>query len=367
MKQYAQFIEETINLNPIYIVGSGSSAGAGISGMGALAEYLVKNVSTALFDAAEAVVWEQIKHRLVVEKKGLEQALQEAGDKLSLKITTEIVHKTWRCISADEAELIIRFAAGEDPTGFGRLFRYLKGSNNKIVNIITTNYDHLIEWSAAAFGWHIWDGFNEGAIAGPLSSAELAARMKQGVKLGKRQSAEIIQHLRIYKPHGSLSWFRMPDGSIKKVTGISSHHLKNLNKVGIKPVIVTPGTGKYLETHFEPYSNILSEMKRSIDRASGLIFIGFGFNDIHIQSNFLSKLRNPAVPVVIITKSLSPSFFKMADSGEIRNYLAIQQSGDKSQVFSDRVTISLIDEPEHWTVKGLLRQAWGDEDYAKPV
>ncbi|PZE21714.1 hypothetical protein [Paenibacillus xerothermodurans] len=125
MKQYARFIEETIKSNPVYIVGSGSSAGAGISGMGALADYLVKSVSLTHFAPAEADAWQEIVHRLVNENKGLEQALQESGDRISTMITNEIVQHTWRCISADECELLMRYAAGEDPIGFGRLFHYL--------------------------------------------------------------------------------------------------------------------------------------------------------------------------------------------------------------------------------------------------
>nr|WP_243633208.1 SIR2 family protein [Paenibacillus xerothermodurans] len=225
-----------------------------------------------------------------------------------------------------------------------------------------------MEWSAAAHGWQIWDGFNTGAIAEPLSSTELTERMSRSIKTGKLHSTETIQHLRIYKPHGSLSWFRMPDGAIKKVSSVPMHQLHNLSRAGITPVIVTPGMGKYLETHFEPYSNILAEMKRAIDRASGLVFVGFGFNDIHIQGNFLAALRNAAVPILIITRTLSPAFFNMVAAGEIRNYVAIQELGKKSQVFSDIMNVDIVEEPNHWTLKGLLRQAWGDDsEYAASV
>jgi hypothetical protein len=350
-----------MKLNPLFIIGSGSSAGAGLSTMNALGQYLIQNVSVDQFNSNELHDWNLIKQRLQVEKKPLEQALQEAGDNLSVKVTAEIIQQTWCCISNDEREILLKFATGEDPIGLVRLFKYFKGSNNKVINVITTNYDHLVEWSAAAAEWQVWDGFNEGSIGSPLSLMELNEKMKRTLNSKKGSTTEVLQHLRIYKPHGSLHWFKLPDGSIKKVSGISNEHMPMLRRVHITPVIVTPGIKKYLETHFEPYSNVFSEMKRVIDRTKAIVFIGFGFNDIHIQGNFSSALRNPSVQVIILAKELSRSFFQMIDNGEIQNYIAVQELASGSQVFSDKFDDFEVDEPYHWTIKVLLNQAWGDE------
>lgn len=360
-KSYVEFLENTIKLNPVFIVGSGLSAGAGISGMGKLAEFLVQNVNTEKFEQADLTEWEQIKVRLVEEEKGLEEALQDSGDAISHLLLKEIIQQTWCCISNDEQKLILDISNDNDPTGFVRYFNKFKNSNTEVIHIITTNYDHLIEWSASNSGWRIWDGFHEGAIGSPLSVSELNERMKIVSLVGKRLVTRKQQHLRIYKPHGSLSWFKFPDGQIKKVQGIGNHLLSMLGRVQITPTIVTPGIGKYLETHKEPYNIVLSEMKQVLDNSKALAFLGFGFNDLHIQGNFDSILRNDSVKKVILAMELSDNAKEMIASKKIRNFIAIQKYENGSQVISDVIHPFTTAEPEHWTLKVLLNQVWGTD------
>ncbi|MEC2344341.1 hypothetical protein P9H28_09590 [Paenibacillus barengoltzii] len=266
-KSYAQYIENTIKLNPVFIVGSGLSAGAGISTMGQLATYLVQNVRTDGFSEQELHEWEQIKKRLITEKKGLEEALQDSGDSISKSLLREIIQQTWSCISSDEQKLLLDISNNLDPTGFVRYFKKFKNSNTEVIHIITTNYDHLIEWSASSCGWRIWDGFEEGTIGSPLSVSEFINRMKTVSMAGRRTVTSWHSHLRIFKPHGSLSWFKLPNGQIKKIQGVGNHLLPMLGKVQITPTIVTPGIGKYLETHKEPYNMVLSEMNLNFESA----------------------------------------------------------------------------------------------------
>ncbi|MDB5056095.1 MAG: hypothetical protein JWM44_4145, partial [Bacilli bacterium] len=117
IKRYQQFIENTMKLNPLLVIGSGSSAGAGLSTMHALGHYLMQHVSVDQFNSNEMHDWNLIKQRLQVDNKPLEQALQEAGDHLNAKVTTEIIQQTWCCISKDEKEILLKFAMGEDPIG----------------------------------------------------------------------------------------------------------------------------------------------------------------------------------------------------------------------------------------------------------
>lgn len=358
-KSYVQYIENTIKLNPVFIVGSGLSAGAGISGMGELATYLIENVNTDKFGQEESKEWEQIKTRLINEEKGLEEALQDSGDAISKLLLKEIIQQTWCCISNDEQKLILEISNDKDPTGFLRYFKTFKNSNTDTIHIITTNYDHLIEWSASSSGWRIWDGFDEGTIGSLLSVSELNEQMKIVSIVGKRYITRRHQHIRIYKPHGSLSWFKFPDGQVKKVQGIGNHLLSRLRKVQITPTIVTPGIGKYLETHKEPYNIILSEMKQILGSSKALVFLGFGFNDLHIQGNFDSILRNDSIKKVILARKLSDNVKELIDSKKINNYIAVQKFEQGSQIISDVIEPFITEEPEHWTFKELLNQAWG--------
>jgi NAD-dependent SIR2 family protein deacetylase len=364
-KPYAQFIEKTIKSNPVFIVGSGLSAGAGISTMGQLASYLVKNVCIDGFLQQDINEWEEIKYRLSVENKGLEEALQDSGESISDLLIREIIQQTWCCISNDEQKLILDISNNVDPTGFVRYFNNLKNSNNNVIHVITTNYDHIIEWSASSSGWRIWDGFHEGAIGSPLSVSELNKRMKRVTIIGKNIINTKDPHLRIYKPHGSLSWFKYPYGNIKKVQGIGSHLLPMLGKVRITPTIITPGIGKYLETHREPYNNVLSEMKNVLNNSNALVFLGFGFNDLHIQASFDAVLRNDSIPKIILAMGLTDNLMELISSQKIKNFIAVQKDNSGSQVISDKFDNFTTNEPEHWTLRELLNQAWGAESDAR--
>ncbi|MBU5445378.1 SIR2 family protein [Paenibacillus sp. MSJ-34] len=362
-EKYAEFAKEVLKLNPVFIVGSGSSAGAGISAMGDLAKFLVRHIDDRKFETEERKQWAFVKERLTADRMGLEEALQLAGNPLGKRLMGEIVRHTWRCISRDEQEVLPQFVSGGDPAGFVRLFRAFKHSTHHTVHIVTTNYDHLIEWSAAAMQWHVWDGFHEGPIGVMANSMDLNERMQRIYRTGRGRNYAVktIQHLRIYKPHGSLSWFKLPNGTVKKVAGIGEGQIRSLGRAGIEPVIVTPGMGKYLETHFEPYYSVLAEMKHAIDHAKAMIFIGFGFNDIHIQGSWQRLLRNSAVPAIVLARSLSGSFRSMVERNDIANFIAIQADGAGSELISDKFQSAKIDEPALWTLKGLLSLAWGEE------
>jgi hypothetical protein len=357
---FQKFAEEVLSKNPVIVVGSGTSCGAGISGMGALGNYLIQNISIDDFDENDMEKWDVFKEKMS-EQLGLEEVLQSIGN-VSDRFTNSIVQTTWNCILTDEKEPFMRIANGEDIIGFTRLFRRYKSSTNDCINVITTNYDHLIEISAAIENWEVWDGFGNGILSRPMDYSIFKSRMKRLIRGGSKPLFDNIKHVKIYKPHGSLCWFKQTDNSFVKIPSISSDYLNNMNSVGMRPVIVTPGIGKYLETHYEPYNNVMAEMKNSIQDAKAMIFLGFGFNDIHIQASFQSVLRNVNIPKLIATRSLTTTFHSLIEQGEIKNYYAIEKCDEGSRVLTDQepsVTYDTTD--EGWSLKGLLNITWGDE------
>ncbi|MBB6733974.1 SIR2 family protein [Cohnella zeiphila] len=358
---YAAFIENVFRLHPVFLVGSGSSAGAGISTMARLAAYLAEHVSADLLSLADAREWRRILRRLTAERRGLEEALQLSGEALSESLLQEIVRHTWRRISEDEQKQVLDISNGCDPTGFVRYFRNARNTNHFTIDMVTTNYDHLLEWSASASGWGVWDGFNEGAIGVPLSAAELDERMKNITRLGKRTITTRYPYVRLYKPHGSLSWFKYPDGQIRKVQGVGSHLLPQLAKVKITPAIVTPGTGKYLETHRDPYAGVLAQMRSALEGCRALVVVGFGFNDHHVQASFETLLRDESVPKVIAARNLSDSVKALIRERKIRHYFAFEKEGDGSRIVGDGGQTFSVRDPGLWTLKGLLAAAWGVE------
>lgn len=356
---FQDFAEDVLSKNPVIVVGSGTSCGAGISGMGALGNYLVENISVDEFDESDMQKWELFQEK-IKEDLGLEEVLQSLGD-ISDRFTNSIVQTTWNCIISDEKEPLMRIANGEDIIGLTRLFRRFKSSTNDCINVITTNYDHLIEICAAFENWEVWDGFGNGILSRPMDFSVFKSRMKRLIRPGSKPLFENIKHVKVYKPHGSLSWFKQSDRSFVKIPSISSDYISNIKALGISPVIVTPGIGKYLETHYEPYNNVMAEMKTSIQDAKAMIFLGFGFNDIHIQASFQSVLRNSNVPKLIATRSLTTTFHSLIERGEIKNYYAIEKYEEGSRIITDHQPGEVITDVECWSLKGLLNITWGEE------
>ena len=357
---FLKFAEDVLSKNPLIIVGSGTSCGAGISGMGALGEFLVKNISTEEFDIDDIEKWDLFREK-ISQSMGLEEVLQSLGN-VSDRFTNSIVHNTWNCILSDETNPLLRISNGEDVVGFVRLFKRFKDTNIDCINVITTNYDHLIEISAAIEDWEIWDGFGSGMLSRPMNSTLLRSKMKRYIRRSRTPIFENIKHVKIFKPHGSLSWFRLANDSFVKIPYITSNHLSNLKQLGINPVIVTPGIGKYLETHYEPYNNVMAEMQNSIQFANAMIFLGFGFNDIHIQASFQSVLRDIKIPKLIVTRNLTPSFFTLVEEKGIKNYYAIEKFDDGCRLFSDFLTEEVyLGNSDGWSLKGLLNMVWGEE------
>lgn len=359
--RYADFAEDVLSKNPVIVVGSGTSCGAGISGMYALGRYLVENVTISDFNSLEMQHWEVFKEK-VNKDMGLEEALQSLGE-VSELFTNTIVQATWNCILSDEREPLIRTFNGEDVTGFTRLFHRFRNTNIDCINIITTNYDHLIEMAAATADWEVWDGFGNGILARPVNSTILKNRMRKLVRPSRPLLYENIKHVKVYKPHGSLSWFKLSDNSFVKIPGVSCEHLDTMKPLAIHPVIVTPGIGKYLETHYEPYNNVMAEMNNSIHGAKAMIFLGFGFNDIHIQASFQSVLRDSTIPKLIATRELTGTFLDLVRKGDIKNYMAIEKYENGSKVISDQQPQEFIHENmDSWTLSGLLDITWGKEN-----
>lgn len=360
---YVKYVESVLSKNPLFVVGSGISCGGGISGMTALGKYLIGQIETHDFTEIELKQWYEFKDK-IESGYGLEKALQELGE-VSAKLTNSIVYETWKCISTDEVSPTIKMIGGEDDLGFIRLFTKYASTTVDCINIITTNYDHLIEVSAAISNWEVWDGFGNGMLSESVESRIFNKKMRTIIGYQPRKTTPIFEntkHIKIYKPHGSLSWFKKPDNSFVKVSGVSLEYINLLKEARIEPVIITPGIGKYLETHYEPYTNVMAEMKGSIHNANAMVILGFGFNDEHIQASFQSVLRNPVISKVIATMELTDTFHDMVAKKEINNFVAIEKHGIGSRVLSDQLSEDFIYEDiDCWSLKGLLNIIWGEE------
>lgn len=184
------------------------------------------------------------------------------------------------------------------------------------LRLFTTNYDRCFEHAAQRTGSVVMDGFT-------LSQPSTFDPMHFTYDIVRRGSdsdaPDYIENLfQLYKIHGSIDW-ELDDetGKINKVPGTD------------KPLLIYPRSTKYELAFAQPYLEMISSFQSAIrERDTGLLIVGFGFNDNHIAEPILAAIEtNLALKVVTISPSVqeqsgtNPHLSKIAgliDRGDAR-------------------------------------------------
>lgn len=274
----------------VTVVGSGLSAGEGLPTMGQLESYLRAEVPKHIPSGLTGE-WEQVETELAVGD-GLEAALHRV--QVSEDFGAVILSLAGNYILDSEREVIRSVVAGERTLRFAGLLPYLNPQPNDPIPVVTVNYDRLIEIGAEISGWGVdtmFIGARLGILDPTLSARsfvhKIVRRSKGGYRLMHRN------RIAVYKPHGSLDWFRSDQGPLYCPIDISGERL-----------IVTPGVSKYRQGYERPFDVHREKANEQIDACSRLFCVGYGFNDDHLQVHLKDKMRAGA-PTLIITRTLS--------------------------------------------------------------
>jgi hypothetical protein len=289
-----KYIQELFCRGLVTIVGSGASCALGLPSMEKLNEYLQENIPTRMPCLAEssATIWKEVAQRLA-NGEGLESAL-DAKD-LPRDLGDAITDAIIELVGASEEKAIQAMIVQPETSAFGMLFHHLL-QNNEIADVITTNYDRLLEVAAALATVRLdsmFYGHTVGWLDARLSREELSepvvhARRPTDIRLRLRA------HIRLSKPHGSLDWFPIGD-----------KYVRSELKIPGARQIIAPGGRKYRLGYDIPYDEHRKRANNAMDNAAGFLAIGFGFNDDHLQTHLKAKF--PQVPSVIVAKTLTYS------------------------------------------------------------
>jgi hypothetical protein len=316
---------------PVIILGSGASAAHGMSGMGALAKYLVAQTDVTGLSAPELEVWEKFC-RVLSDGIDLESALHQVT--ASEELTSRIVKATWVLINSEDIEIFERSLQKNAMFPLSRLLEHMFKSSLKIINIVTTNYDRLAEYACDQGRIHHYSGFTHGFFRQLATPTEVTSARRAN----------------IWKVHGSLDWFQSP---LDDIVALSNIHGVPDN---YQPQIVTPGAQKYQKTHLEPFRSIINNADQAINEAGSYLCIGYGFNDEHIQPKLMVKCLRQKTPITIITYELSDSAKRLIIGGKAQNYLAIERGSTDSQsiIYSSLEKAPLVVEKNIWSLEGYL-------------
>ncbi len=285
LEQIAKHAQKYTERRPVFILGCGTSIPHGLPSMEELADSIISKVDS------KGEEWTKFKTKLS-ELNNLEQALQAVD--LSETQLENVIRQTWELTSKKDKIVFNDLLSSIKSLPLTALFQHFLRTANPQIHVITTNYDRLAEYAADKADAKITTGFTSGWIQRFVACG-----------LEKRIISKTIRYqgnVNILKVHGSLDWFLSP---LKQPVGIPL--VPKIPKDYL-PLIITPGNTKYHEVLTkEPFRSVLLQTDQIINAASCFLCIGYGFNDDHVQPQIINRVFNSKIPIVILTKELTPS------------------------------------------------------------
>lgn len=163
--------------------------------------------------------------------------------------------------------------------------------------VFTLNYDTLFEQAARKKNFTVIDGFSFSSprhFSGRNFDYDIVLRDKSRVK---EEDNFITRVFHLYKPHGSVDWEKLADGTIRQSDNISD------------ALMIYPKDSKYENSYEQPFFEMMSRFHQSLRKENILLIcIGFSFSDKHIVTAIMESLaQNPSFQLVVVNKGIDTS------------------------------------------------------------
>ncbi len=328
---------------PVIVLGTGASIPNGLPSMSQLARELLNRVAVDE-NEPDARLWDAFKKKLA-ETEDLEQSLHEID--LSDSLLTAVIAHTWDYINECDIAVHNALLAAQSQLPLTRLLRHILRTAQATACIVTTNYDRLAEYAASVAGAAFFTGFAPGFFSRFTPSNSQGGGV---INFPGKQG-----HVHIWKVHGSVDWFTDRLGEAVSLQG--AHAIPD----GFTPLIVTPGISKYRKVHQDPFRTVITQADAALEQASGFLCIGYGFNDEHIQPKLLSRHRRGKVPIVAVTKSLTPKAKELLIENSRGEYLALEEADNGTRAYTpDFPDGTVVDGLDAWDLSNFLDMAIGE-------
>ena len=308
---------------PLVVFGTGMSCALDPSfGMPALEKELSQNFVHELENPKQEEQWEEVADSL---KSGndLETALDSVTDSKLLRSLTDA---TARFISSVDQEYALQIANGDiiwPATSFFKRLVNTLPEGDPILHVLTPNYDTLLEHACDTVDISYTNGFVGGlerrldwAVANQLFLTP------QQTTYGKRvrYAYKYRKHIRLYKVHGSLNYFFHRNFVVENNAWM--WHAPDF----ASRVLITPGLSKY-QTIQEYRQELLRYADAEIEKASRFLFLGYGFNDVHLEAYVKQKLIAQGCMGLIVTRDSNPRIESLMEQAD-NLWLVCKLSGD---------------------------------------
>lgn len=316
-------IQDLMRDVPLFLVGTGGSMPYGLPGMGKLTQRLQDSL-TPKYTGTTA--WETFLDRL---KKGwdLESALTDLI--MPVNIREDIARETWQLVSEADLNLLENLILKRTTVeAFSGLLHYFYKAAPQRIDIVTSNYDRVIEYACDFAELPIDNRFHGFYCRHPATSPIQQKKM-----------------INLLKVHGSLDLFQDVDQQVISLP------LQHEIPLGFVPCIITPGSEKYRGILQEPMRQILYDAMTLMDQAAGYLCIGYGFNDEQIQANIVNGIRH-GKPILVVTKGIGDrAAGLLANNSDRFITLTEGKQPDTTDVVINRNVYKL--DGTYWTIEGL--------------
>ncbi|MHB8391697.1 MAG: SIR2 family protein [Acidobacteriaceae bacterium] len=332
-----RLLQDHLQEGLLLIVGTGLSIAEGIPGMGPLAAHL-KGVVPAKLTPAPDSAWNDVVAALD-SGDNLESAMGKAN--LQASTVDAIVEATALFISAKEREVFDRVLSGKRTLPFTTFVKHLFKAGKKF-HLITSNYDRLIELATEVAEIGVDSRFF-GYLHGRSDPKRSADSHRESYIAGKTSSFRSLECLCVHKPHGSLDWFEVGGKVVRCPMDI-----------GKVPVIITPGASKYRKSFQLAFDDQRTSGNQGATNATRLMFIGYGFNDDHLEQ-YLCPDLNLVKPSVILAKELSNNARRVVENSKSIDVIALSAvsgTDPRTRIISSSGEELIVDE-QLWNLEGF--------------
>lgn len=283
---------------PLLVLGTGMSCALDVRfGMPALQVALVNRLGWGSLPVGPRNQWNAVVEDLR-QGQDLESALNNVSDDSLLR---EIASIAGAFIGEADRDLSCQIAQGEIEWPAIRLLRKLVDGlpeGDRILHVLTPNYDMLFEYACDYAGISYTNGFSGGVERKTdWQAADRSLRLQEVVSYGRRHRriCKYKNHVRIYKVHGSLNYFWYRNAVIENNAWMRDP------PDFVERVLITPGLSKYrmLQAYRQ---ELLQPADAAIERATHFLFLGYGFNDSHLEEYVRRKLVSQSCNGLIVTR-----------------------------------------------------------------
>lgn len=316
-------IQNAVSDIPLLMIGSGSSAAHHLPGMKELGDHLLAQLNTKYTGTG---CWDIFQEN-IKSGQDLETALSDIT--LTDEMLEDVKCETWRLISSKDIALLKRILFKQEDLPLAKMIKKFSQAHPRKLDIITTNYDRVVEYACDLAGLPVATGFSGSYL-----------------KQFSEETFQTQNMVNLMKVHGSLDVFRDSHSAVVSVP------LQTELPIGLAPEIITPGHSKYEAILQGIPRQILSVADRKISQAKCFLCIGYGFNDTQVQENILAQIRR-GVPIVVLTKKVFDHAAHLL-ANNAKQYISIQegQKPNTTEICINKV-VQTID-GTFWTVDGFM-------------